>query len=461
MDNCKVLSNEEVLAAFGRTDLLPIKIEREYFKKLKSNLLVPSANQAYSCAIEYINNWFYSKFKPNYFKQTFIDSSHIMDQLRKLKKQDLYSVSKPAVVMSIDIDTGYNRNNLDLYNLGNTVMNNKVSYNDYFFFDREKNTFVGMKMEMLLFTVNFKMKFASRASQLNCFKQCQLSMRSNGTEKKYLDIDYNIPNELIIQLAEDAGYSVNACGKVDDIISFLQYLNSHSNLPFYYKFNASTGHMEYYIKVPRNVVHLRIGNIDINQGSDHGMLKSDFEVYFSLEMRFPSIQFYSYYSLISRENVKCIKRIDENSFIITMTNLSKIPMKDEHGWQWSKQTEYMYEKEEIEKINNKELLSINFKEAIGELIDVINYTRSIALAPESFLNIKVFSDMKEIPIDIDWMNYTMNFKSIVEGTKCIMVLYMDNNYFHNVITNLRDYDKHRVQQSDIVMNGKQKYYIYK
>ena len=33
MENCTILTNEEVLAKFGRTDYLPIKIDREYFKK--------------------------------------------------------------------------------------------------------------------------------------------------------------------------------------------------------------------------------------------------------------------------------------------------------------------------------------------------------------------------------------------------------------------------------------------
>lgn len=461
MENCTILTNEEVLAKFGRTDCLPIKIDREYFKKLKTNLLVPSTNQAYSCAIEYIENWFYSKFKPNYFKQTFLDASHIMDQLRKLKKQDLYSVSKPACVISVDIDTNYNRNNLDLYNLGKTVMSNRLSFADSFFFDRDKNTFVAMKMEMLLFNVNFRMKFASRALQLNCWKQCQLGLRSNGTQKEYIDIDYNIPNELIVQLAEDAGYEINACGKVNDPILFLQYLNSHSRLPFYYKFDSSTGHMDYFLKVPRNVVHLRIGNIDINQGSDHGMLKSDFEVYFTVELRFPSIKFYSYYSLITRENIKCIKKIDADSFIVAMTNLSKIPTKDEHGWQWSMQRDYSFEENELDMIKNKQLVSINFKECVEELIDVINYTRSIAISPEAFINIKIFCDIKEIPISIDWKNYTIHFKELVDSGKCKLVLYMDNNYFHTQVTNLKDYDKHRIQKSDIKMNGIQKKMIYK
>ena len=45
--NLKVLTTADLIRAFGRTDLLPIKVERDFFKKLKINLIVLSANQAF------------------------------------------------------------------------------------------------------------------------------------------------------------------------------------------------------------------------------------------------------------------------------------------------------------------------------------------------------------------------------------------------------------------------------
>ena len=444
----KPLSEVDILNAFGRTDLTPIQIDVDYYKKLKTNLLVPSVNQAYSTAIEWVSKWFYSKFKEGFFKQTFLDASHLMDQFRKLRRRDLLSITKPACVISVDLDTGYNRENLDLYNLGPTLMTNRTSYRDAFFIDRDKHLFVSMRMEMLMFRFNFRMKFATRAMQMDCAKMCQLAFRYNGSEKHYLDIDYDVPEELLLQIAEDTGAGINTCNKIHDMVAFVSYLNKHSHLPFLYKFNTAKGHMDCFLKVPNNVVNIRTSSINIDNGSDHMMLKSDYEVSFSSEVRFPSIQFYSYYSFLSRESKKCINRLDSKSFVVCISNLSKIPTKDEHGWQWSIQTEYTFDEKEDHTV-------INFKDLIGDIRDVIDYTKSIAISPHVFLNLKLYNNFKEIPIHIDWVHYKITLLNLIENDKVFIVVYMDNEYFNNQIVMLRNYDKNRIQDSNIVANGQQ------
>ena len=72
MDHTKarILSVDEVMQALGSTDpeLTPIAIERDYHKHLKTNLLIPSVNQNFSCAVEFMTGWFYNKFPDNFFK---------------------------------------------------------------------------------------------------------------------------------------------------------------------------------------------------------------------------------------------------------------------------------------------------------------------------------------------------------------------------------------------------------
>ena len=62
--NMKILSNREVESMLGLhpKDYPILKIERDYKKELKTNLVIPSFNQNFSCAVEFMTKWFYNKF---------------------------------------------------------------------------------------------------------------------------------------------------------------------------------------------------------------------------------------------------------------------------------------------------------------------------------------------------------------------------------------------------------------
>ena len=453
MQNYNILSNDDVLRAMGRKNL-PIKIHRDYYKNLKMNLLVPSANQSYSTAIEYISKWFYSKFKEGYFATTFLETSHVLDQFRRIKKHDMISITNPAVVISVDIDHSFNRENIDLYNLGNTIWNNRCSFRDSFFSDLDKHLFIAMQMEMLLLNFNFRIKLSTKGTQIDIARMCQLAFRANGTQKRYLDIDYKVPRELIYQLAEDTGYTIRE-NCICDVITFLHYVNMRSRLMFFYKFDTSTGHMEFFIKIPNVVVHIRTDQINTDQGETHGMITTDYTVSFDCQVRFPNIKFFAYYSMMTRESIKTYSKLDQKSFLVSISNLSRVPSRDKHGWQWSLQTEYHADEEEIPKIKNKELISIDFSTVIGDLRDVIDYCRSIAISPEVFLNIQVYNSFHLVKRDIDWIHYKINLLEPIESTMSYIIIYMDNEYMNNVISQQRDYEKNRVQWSDNRINSRE------
>ena len=454
MNKYKEISNEDLLRALGRKDI-PIKIHRDYYKSLKMNLLVPSANQSYSTCIEYISKWFYSKFKEGYFATTFLEASHVLDQFKRIKKHDMISITNPAVVITADIDHSFNRENLDLYNLGNTLWNNRCSFRDSFFNDFDKHLHIALQMEMLLMTFNFKIKLSTRGTQIDIARMCQLAFRSGGTQKRYLDIDYKIPKELLKQLAEDTGYSLrNNC--ILDTIEFLHYFNQKSRLMVYYKFDTSTGNMEYFIKIPEVVVHIRTDQVNTDTGETHGMIRTDYTVSFDCQVRFPNVKFYAYYSMKTRESVKAYSRLDAKSFLVSTYNLSRVPNKDEHGWQWTLQTEYHLDEDQIPKIKNKELISIDFHTIIGDLRKVIDYCKSIAISPEVFLNIQVYNSFKMIKRDIDWIHYKINLLEPIESEMSYVIIYMDNEYLNNVLTQMRDYDKNRIQPSDDRLNNREK-----
>ena len=447
--NLKVLTTADLIRAFGRTDLLPIKVERDFFKKLKTNLIVPSANQAFSMCIEYMSKWFYSKFPTGFFRSTFLETSSIMDQLRTFSNKQLIGSMKPCAAISAEVDMSYNRENLDLYNMGINLYQNHCSYRDAFFIDKKNHLFISLATELLLMNFTFKIRLDTRALQFDVAKMCQMAFRANGSQKHYNDVDYPVPKELIEQIACDSGFCISNAN-IFDRIEFLHYLNVHSKLPFFYKLNTSTQNMEWFIKIPNVIIHIKTDSINIDQGNLRGMTNTDYGITFDCQARFPSPKFYAYYSIVARENIKSIMKIDDGLFIQTSTNMAKVPEIDEHGWQWMVHTDYTFiDSKDIENIKHKKgNLEIKFDKLIGDLRNVIDYTKSIAISPEVFLNIKVFNFDRMVKTHIDWINYIIHIDQPVESAKCFLIVYMDNAYLHENISNIKNYSKNRIQPSD-------------
>ena len=445
----RVLSTEDLINRFGRTDLLPIEIEKDYYKKMRTNLVIPSTNQSYSMVVEYMTKWFYSKFPEQFFRSKYLEASHIMDTLRTMTQKQLIGNIKPCATIVADLDFNYNRENLDLYNMGIMLYQNKCRYKDAFFIDRDKHLFVSLATELILMNFTFKIRVDTKALQLDVAKMCQMAFRSGGSEKHYNDIDFSVPNELIMQIADDAGFCPCTC--MMDNIELMKYLNSHSKLPFFYKLNTATQNMEWFIKIPQSIIHIKVGDINIGAGNVRGMINVDHDITFDAQVRFPSPKFYAYYSIIARENVKSIHKISSGIYIQTVTNLSMVPEKDEHGWQWTVHTEYSFnEEKEIDDIKHGryEDLKICFDELIGDLRTVIDYTKSIAISPEVFLNIRLYSFDKLVKTHIDWQTYTIHIDEPIESANCYLIIYMDNNYMNENISNIKEYHKNRIQPSD-------------
>ena len=172
--HCHELSKTDIINLYGRTDKIPLKIrDRNYAKKLRASLIVPSVNVAYSECIEYMSRWFLSKFKDKFFKSTWLEEEHSLNKLRTLRKRDLLCVSNPALSIIVDEDISQNRENLDLYNLGANLYNNRARYEDAFFADYDKDLFISMAREVLMMNFTFRMRFDGRPMQLDIAQMYQ------------------------------------------------------------------------------------------------------------------------------------------------------------------------------------------------------------------------------------------------------------------------------------------------
>lgn len=448
-NNYKILSDTDIYNMFGTSNYQPIlSIDKEFDHKLKTNLMVASTFNAYSCCIEYIRNWIFSKFPERFFRSEHLDYSHILTYMKKFDMKGLVE-STPCINITPEIEFNFNRENIDLYNMGLNFYHNRCSYKDAFFIDNEKSLFISCNMEVILMRFNIKILVQYRGIQLDVGKFCQIAFRANGTQKHRLDIDYPVPTELIEQLAEDAGYTLDI-NNIESLVSFNRYLNSNSRMPFIYKLDLSSGKIKWYMKMTNVLVHIRTEDINLDQGNRFAQTHMDYNIEFECQVRFPTPKFYAYYTMIQRETIKKITQIDKSSFAIAIEDIGKIPSKDEHGWDWNLRTEYEFNTtKEISIIKSKKLgLKIEFDELIGNLRDVIDYTKSIAISPEIFLNIKIFNFDKIVKSHVDWNTYTIFIDEPVESMKTIILVYMDNLYFNETLIKMKDFDKHRLQPTD-------------
>lgn len=427
--------------------------DAEYYKKLKMNLLVPSANTTYSTCIETISKWFYNKFSKNFFHNVYIEYSHVFDQFRRKSRKDLVKIDNPALVITPSIDLSFNRENLDLYNYGNRVYNNRCSYKDAFFKDIDYNSLVSLTPEILLFNFNFKLRFNTKAQQLDIAKKCQLAFKSLVSEKLYMDIDFPVPQELMTQIAEDTHHDISG-NDITKIINFVSYVNSHSFLPVMFKFDAGSGIMKYYLKLTNSWVHIKTGEITIDDGYRTGDIYTNFTVNFDCQVRYPSPKFYAYYSIIKRESIKAVSKLDEHSFVISELNVSRIPSKNEKGWEISIESNYTFDKKELIKIKNKEKISIDFIDLVkyNNIKNIIESTKELALNPEIFMDLKIFGTQEELEFSIDWINYKINFTKPYPYENIIIVIYLDLKYFNDKNIELNKYGENRVQPSNTKFN---------
>ena len=446
----KVLSTNQVYRLLGRTNMLPIQVQQDYHKELKANLLTPSRNQAYSCCIEYMTRWFYSKFPQDFFMQKYIDYEEIFYQRTKYRLRDLMVVNKPAAAIKVSLDQSFNRDNIDLYNYGPTLYSNTLRYQDAFFIDKERALFISMNMEMILLNFNFKILVAEQGIQTDLISKCDLMFRARGTQKHYNDVDFHIPDELVTQIAEDTNNFVCPCtGKIADATKFVHYFNQRSHLPLYFKLDPSKNKMQYFLKVPRCYIHIRTNEVSGDEGNRFGHIQGNYMINFDCQVRFPSPKFYAYYSIKTRSNKVCLSQLDEKSFEVLVSSLAQVPYKNERGWQWTIETEYVFDDpKEKEDIKNKKLVHIDFKELVGGLVDVIEQTKAMAISPAVFLDIKVYSYFRCIKTEVDWYNYRINFLEPLPSEKCYIIIYMDNNYYIESNNVLKEYDKNRIQPTD-------------
>lgn len=423
-----------------------ILIQKKQNRKLISTALIPSASHSYALAVEYIQNWFLSKFSKDYFKTIYIEGKNIFDESRRFNINDTARRQNPAVAIVPSIDFSFDREKIDLALGGLELYEEKSTMDTCFFRDYENGLYIKEIDQLNLLNFTIRVYVDTRAKQLNLWHYMKLAFRVGATQGEYVDMDFSIPEELILQLALDTGFEVDMENrKIKKIPEFLQYLNKNSVLPFLYKLRCENGRDEFFIRTTGEYVHIAIPDyLSVDDGDRVGHTYENFPIEMNLALRFPAPQSFVYMSKHPQTIIDGIK-MEETDDIIGLYTIKvfDIPVLNEKKWGLYLQTEYIEDEPTIG-------IDIDFSELFTVTItEVINYTKKQFLSPSMFVDIKLFdTDGNSVPIDIDWDSLRVKIIDKNKYQKLVIGVYIDNNYLNETIVTMNNSSNIRLNKSE-------------
>lgn len=410
---------------------------------LYGNLSLPSYVHGYSLAIEYMYHWFQSKFPKGYFiGGIYIDGKHVLDDYKQYSK-NVIKGQNPRARMAPTIQQDFDREYLDTYMAPPEVYLRRSKYNESFFKDYDRKLFLGMVPRALRMDFNFKVRLNTRSQQLDIKNRMELYFRIGATQTNYISVDFHVPKAILLNIAEKSGFEIKN-NEVVNIIDFLSYLNSKSDLPFLFKIRAINQKPEFFIRMNNMPVHINCTDkLQMDDGERDGKLDTNFHVEMNCVLTIPIPHFYAFYC--ATELTSKIELKDLESTPIYSIQHYDIPKTDENGWNQAAITSYACEKDDQE----MDLSTIFQGDNI--LTRAIKHDMTQGLSPSKFINIKVFNtdnlygpNPYIVPIQMDWKTKIAHFKKPMDEAILTIVMYYDREYINTIEIEMKKFNATRI-----------------
>lgn len=397
--------------------------------QLNKNITVAPLHQSYALCIEYMRHWFLQKFKDDFFSWIHTDGSHVFGEMAKLdKKQIMSHMSDDKATLTIipTIDDDYNRDRLDQNLFGIDQFINTTKIDKAFFQDPVNKRYILMKMDMMLLNFTYKVKVASRALQLDIQKFMKLAFRTNLSESNDVDLDYLLPYPMMLCIARDLGFEIKD-DRIVEPIKFLTYLNSRSYIPITYKRSNVNAREEYFVRVDHVPVRLLIKDVVKDDGNKYGHISDDFGIEMQVEVRFPSMQLYVYFT---REELTSVTFGDEvynidNTLMMSLHYYDDPPPINTNGWKLTINAQWEEEKPGDINIDLNELFD-------GELSQISNYLVSKFISPSVFVDVQLYSAGMKLDTDIDWGEMKLHANNPTDKLVSTIAIYIDLEYLNSL-----------------------------
>jgi hypothetical protein len=397
--------------------------------QLNKNITVAPLHQSYALCIEYMRHWFLRKFKDDFFSWIHTDGSHVFGEMDKLNKKTIMShMSDDKATLTIvpTIDDDYNRDRLDQNLFGIDQFINTTKIDKAFFQDPVNKRYILMKMDMMLLNFTYRVKVASRALQLDIQKYMKLAFRTNLSETNDVDLDYVLPYPMMLFIAKDLGFEVKD-DRIVEPIRFLTYLNSRSYIPITYKRSNATAREEYFVRVDHLPVRLLIKDVTKDDGNKYGHIADDFGIEMQVEVRFPAMQLYVYFT---KEEFTKITFGDEvynidNTLMMSLHYYDDPPPINTRGWKLTINAQWEEEKPGSIDIDLNELFD-------GELSQISNYLVSKFISPSIFIDVQLYSGGIKLDTDINWDDMKLHADNPTNKLISTLAIYIDLEYLNSL-----------------------------
>lgn len=402
-------------------------------KNLHGNLALPSYVHGYSLAIEYMYNWFRSKFPKDFFRGgIYIDGKNVLDDYSRLNDYNMKNIVKgqnPRARMAPVVEYDYDRDGIDLYTAPPEIYLKRSSFQDAFFKDYDRDMFLGFVPRGLRMNVGYKVRLNSRSQQLDTFNKMELDFRNGATQYEYISVDFHVPKYIMLDIAKRAGFKV-VNNDVVDVIEFVQYLNAHSDLPFLFKLRAINMKSEYFIRINNLYTHIAVKDkLQLDDGERDGKLDFNFHIEMNAVLDIPIPHYYAYYCAEEILGDVAVQESHEGCVAVYSINIYDIPKIDEHGWAQGALTDYQTDKGDS---------YIDIAPIFGgdnPLSRAINHDLTKGVSPSKFINIKLFRDddvAKEVGFTMDWSKMRINFNQPENEEIIHIAIYYDREYINEL-----------------------------
>lgn len=398
------------------------------------SLCTPSISNTYSICVEYMRNWFVRRFQDGYFKSEFISGKNILADYLNKDVLEYVKRNKPALMITPRLDYEYNRDMTNLYQYGRNVYQNRTRFNDAFFKDPISKNLLSIEMEQLKVDFNFRVKVSTFNHGMDLFKYMQMAYAPPTTKTKYIDLDFQVPKDLMFAIAKDSGFEIKDNDIVDSV-GFLRYLNQHSHIPFSYKFRGTKGEYEFYIRMTDMYTHFRYNNLELGDADREGQLENNFIISMDVECLFPAPKFYAYYAKNKHNfsNVDC----GTAKFLYRSMCFDAIPSKNDKGWNQYMTTDYVDDSKEFPLDKPTEICFMDLLKTMhsDSFFRIAEDAKSVYISPSAFMDIHLYNAGSERKIKIDWNTYTIFTDSPLPERISEIVFYADLEYINNFTIN--------------------------
>lgn len=421
----------------GLIPVSPSNLMRNKQRKImRTSIALPSQYQSYAICVEFAKKWFIEKFKDHYFNSIYVDGTHSFDEFRKFSDLDQQlKRTNPLLAIIPVIDINHNRQWIDSQPEMPLLLK-RSHIEGSFFNDMKKGLHIQLIFKSIIMNFNYKIRLNTRAEQLDMVDYIKLNHRAGWTESRDIALDIHVPKSIILQLAFDNGFKITTNGEIEEPIKLLNYLNSHSYIPFLYKLRCSTGNKEFFIKVPNCVAHIKAELPTMDDGERQDTLTTNYTVDFQIEVEMTAPYCYTYFSQdVQPYMLKNPVYDNYDKIAIMAAQKLEIPDYDKNGWDLFVTTEYDVDESDLNKP-----IDIDFKDFFkgNDIEKIIGYTKSIAISPAIFMNFIIFNGDSILSYDMDWDNLICHIHNNIEFCRSTIAIYCDNKYINETLIFLND-----------------------